>query len=98
MAKEGTALPDGSYPIANVEDLKNAISAYGRAKDKEAAKKHIMKRARALGQEKLIPANWVTGGAKVVEEKSGEVDSDLMASLIEFELLEAEVKDADPTI
>ena len=98
MAKEGTALPDGSYPISNAEDLKNAISAFGRAKDKEAAKKHIMKRAKALGQEKLIPANWVTGGAKVVEEKSGEVDSDLMASLIEFELLEAEVKDTDPTI
>jgi len=98
MAKEGTALPDGSYPISNVEDLKNAISAFGRAKDKEAAKKHIMKRAKSLGQEKMIPANWVTGGAKVVEEKSGEVDSDLMASLIEFELLEAEVKDTDPTI
>ncbi len=98
MAKEGTALPDGSYPISNAEDLKNAISAFGRAKDKEAAKKHIMKRAKALGQEKLIPGNWVTGGAKVVEEKSGEVDSDLMASLIEFELLEAEVKDTDPTI
>jgi uncharacterized membrane protein YkoI len=98
MAKEGTALPDGSFPISNVEDLKNAISAYGRAGDKEAAKKHIMKRAKAMGQEKLIPANWVTGGAKLVEEKSGEVDSDLMASLVEFELLEAEVKDADPTI
>jgi uncharacterized membrane protein YkoI len=98
MAQEGKALPDGSFPISNVEDLKNAISAYGRASDKEAAKKHIMKQAKALGQEKLIPANWVTGGAKVVEEKSGEVDSDLMASLVEFELLEAEVKDADPTI
>jgi uncharacterized membrane protein YkoI len=98
MAKEGTALPDGSFPISNVEDLKNAISAYGRAGDKEAAKKHIMKRAKAMGQEKLIPANWVTGGAKLVEEKSGEVDSDLMASLVEFELLEAEVKDSDPTI
>ena len=98
MAQEGKALPDGSFPISNVEDLKNAISAYGRASDTEAAKKHIMKQAKALGQEKLIPANWVTGGAKVVEEKSGEVDSDLMASLVEFELLEAEVKDADPTI
>ncbi len=98
MAKEGTALPDGSFPISNVEDLKNAISAYGRASDKEAAKKHIMKQAKAMGQEKLIPANWVTGGAKLVEEKSGEVDSDLMASLVEFELLEAEVKDSDPTI
>jgi hypothetical protein len=98
MAEEGKALPDGSFPISNAEDLKNAISAFGRAKDKEAAKNHIMKRAKDLGQEKLIPANWVTGGAKVVEEKSGEVDSDLMASLVEFELLEAEVKNTDPTI
>ena len=57
-----------------------------------------MKQAKAMGQEKLIPANWVTGGAKLVEEKSGEVDSDLMASLVEFELLEAEVKDSDSTI
>lgn len=98
MAEEGKALPDGSFPISNAEDLKNAISAYGRASDKEAAKKHIMKQAKAMGQEKLIPANWVTGGAKLVEEKSGEVDSDLMASLVEFELLEAEVKDSDSTI
>ena len=98
MAQEGKALPDGSFPISNAEDLKNAISAYGRASDKEAAKKHIMKQAKAMGQEKLIPANWVTGGAKLVEEKSGEVDSDLMASLVEFELLEAEVKDSDSTI
>ena len=71
MAQEGKALPDGSFPISNVEDLKNAISAYGRASDKEAAKKHIMKQAKALGQEKLIPANWVTGGAKVVEALGG---------------------------
>ena len=98
MAQEGKALPDGSFPISNVEDLKNAISAYGRASNKEAAKNHIMKQAKAMGQEKLIPANWVTGGAKLVEEKSGEVDSGLMASLVEFELLEAEVKDSDPTI
>lgn len=58
LAKRGMALPDGSYPIENEEDLKNAIQAYGRAKDKEAAKAHIMKRARALGKEDLIPQNW----------------------------------------
>lgn len=94
MAKEGTALPDGSYPIATVEDLKNAISAYGRAKDKEAAKRHIMKRARALGQEKMIPDNWVGG----TEEKSAGLPEDIKASLIEFELLEQEVRNIDPTI
>ena len=59
LAKQGKALPDGSYPIRNVSDLKNAIKAYGRAKDKKAAKKHIIKRAKALGRYyDLIPEEW----------------------------------------
>ena len=58
LADEGMALPDGSYPIKNVEDLKNAIQSYGRAKDKEKAKAHIMKRAKELKAEDLIPENW----------------------------------------
>ena len=93
MAKEGTAMPDGSFPISNASDLKNAISAYGRASDKEAAKKHIMKRARALGEESMIPSNWVGGG-----EKSAELPDDIKSSLIEFELLEEEFNNTDRTI
>jgi hypothetical protein len=58
LADEGNAMPDGSYPIANVDDLKNAIQSIGRAKDPEAAKKHIKKRARQLGAEDLIPDGW----------------------------------------
>ncbi len=58
LADEGKALPDGSFPIANVDDLKNAIQAIGRAKDPEAARAHIKKRARELGEEKLIPEDW----------------------------------------
>ena len=61
-AKRGIALPDGSYPIRDVGDLRNAIQAYGLGKDREAAKKHIMKRARALGRTDLIPANWKARG------------------------------------
>ena len=57
-AKRGWALPDGSYPIRDVGDLRNAIQAYGLGKDREAAKRHIMKRARALGRTELIPDNW----------------------------------------
>lgn len=57
-AKKGMALPDGSFPIHNVADLKNAIQAYGRAKDKDAAMKHIKKRARALNRTDLIPSDW----------------------------------------
>jgi preprotein translocase subunit SecD len=57
LADKGFALPDGSYPIKDVEDLKNAIHAYGRAKDQAAAAKHIVKRAKALGAEDLIPTS-----------------------------------------
>lgn len=55
MASKGLALPDGSFPIKNLEDLKNAIQAYGRAKDQAKAAKFIAKRAKALGAEDLIP-------------------------------------------
>ena len=41
MADKGEALPDGSFPIKTKADLENAIKAYGRAKDKDAAKAHI---------------------------------------------------------
>lgn len=58
LASEGKALPDGSFPIRNVQDLKNAISSYGLAKNKAAAKRHIMKRARGLGKTDLIPDKW----------------------------------------
>jgi len=60
LAKTGKALPDGSYPIRNTSDLKNAIQAYGRANPEDRAKvrRHIVKRARALGKSDLIPENW----------------------------------------
>ena len=51
-------MKDGSFPIESEQDLKNAIKAYGRAKNKTAAKKHIMSRARSLGKTSLIPDNW----------------------------------------
>lgn len=62
LAESGEAMPDGSYPIVTKEDLANAIQAIGRAKDPEATKRHIKKRARALGAEDMIPEEW--GGAK----------------------------------
>jgi hypothetical protein len=58
LAKRGYALPDGSFPIENESDLENAVRAYGRAKDKDAARKHIRKRARALNRTDLIPDDW----------------------------------------
>lgn len=58
LAEKGHAMPDGSYPIVNEEDLKNAIQAIGRSKDPEATKSHIKERAKALGKEDLIPDEW----------------------------------------
>jgi hypothetical protein len=55
MADKGFALSDGSFPIKDLKDLKNAIQAYGRAKDQARAAKFIVKRAKALGAEDLIP-------------------------------------------
>lgn len=57
-ADSGAALPDGSFPIMNGGDLKNAIHAIGRAKDPEKAKVHIRARAKALGLEAELPEEW----------------------------------------
>lgn len=59
MADSGAAMPDGSYPIANCDDLKNAIQAIGRAKDPAATKAHIRKRKNALGCPDVeLPDTW----------------------------------------
>ena len=55
LADKGFALSDGSFPIKDLKDLKNAIMAYGRAKDQSKTAKFIVKRAKALGAEDLIP-------------------------------------------
>ncbi len=89
MAKEGMAMPDGSYPIESEEDLKNAIQAYGRAKDKEATRRHIMKRAKDMGKESMIPSAWVVGGGMSRKDDSS-LDAEFMRSLIEFELLQSD--------
>lgn len=91
MAESGQAMDDGSFPIASEEDLRNAIMAHGRAKDIAAAKRHIMKRARDLGMEKMIPAEW-TAGEKAIQVADGSTD-EFLKSLVEFELLQTEVDD-----
>jgi hypothetical protein len=57
-AKKGAAMKDGSYPILSAGDLRNAIQALGRAKNREAVKAHIIKRAKALKLTWLLPADW----------------------------------------
>ena len=49
-----------------------------------------MKRARAMGKESMIPAEWVSGGEKSLEVADSQTD-DFLKTLVEFELLSAEV-------
>lgn len=59
LADSGAALPNGSYPIENVADLKNAIHAVGRGSAPHAEiRAHIVKRAKALGATDQLPDDW----------------------------------------
>ena len=71
MAKSGEAMSDGSYPIKDEEDLKNAIRAVGRGgASHDAIRVHIMARAKVLELSNLIPENWNSDGS-LKEAKSG---------------------------
>lgn len=58
----GHALPDGSYPIEDEDDLRDAIrlSGHGNAPESEI-RAHIRSRARSLGLTHLIPEEWGRG-------------------------------------
>ncbi len=64
MADEGVAMPDGSYPIPDLDHLKAAIHAVGRGNaSHDAIRRHVIKRAKALGHADLIPDNWNSDGS-----------------------------------
>lgn len=65
LASQGKAMPDGSYPIRNKEDLRNAIHAVGRGNaDHNAIRRHIIRRAIALGASNMIPSSWAKDGSE----------------------------------
>ena len=74
LAKKKEALPDGSFPIRNKSDLKNAIRLAGNAKNPERARRWIKRRAKTLGAEDMIPDTWkakeIDLGALHVDEMS----------------------------
>ncbi len=82
LAKKGYALPDGSYPITNIDSLKDSIQAYGRSKPgkRAAVRRHIMKRARSLKRADLIPDKWRKASASLIDEDI----ADLRTKLAEF--------------
>jgi hypothetical protein len=64
LADAGIALPDGSYPVADAEDLHHAIHAVGRGRhdSHDAIRRHIIERAHALGMDDTIPETWNADG------------------------------------
>lgn len=91
-ASRGAAMPDGSYPIENVQDLRNAIQAFGRAKNPAKVKAHIIRRARSLGQVGLLPDSWQVSkqepAAETAEQEKEHRMGDLDLSGLEEELRE----------
>jgi hypothetical protein len=68
LADRGVAMPDGSFPVRNREDLQNAIRAVGRARpnteaERRKVRRHIIRRARAIGAESMIPETWNSDGS-----------------------------------
>lgn len=67
-AKEGIALSDGSFPIPDRDALRRAIQSIGRASNQAQARRHIIKRARALDATNMLPDEWsVTASGSAVE-------------------------------
>jgi len=73
-AARGAAMPDGSYPILTEQDLRNAIQAIGRAKNPDAVKRHIIRRARTLGATGMLPEEWTKDIGKATREILMEFD------------------------
>ena len=60
MASKGEAKKDGSYPIKTATDVANAVKDWNRSKGSASDKRHIVKRAKAIGKEATdnLPADW----------------------------------------
>jgi hypothetical protein len=84
LAKEGKALKDGSFPIQNVEDIRAAIHAYGRAKDshKSDVRKHIIKMAGKLNVRHLIPENWKSQSEDAITASAEDLRSRIAAKTL----------------
>ena len=58
-AKEGWAMPGGHFPIKSAHDVRNAvILAHSSNLPFSEVKAHIMRRAKDLGAEGELPADW----------------------------------------
>lgn len=80
------------FPIGNVDDLRNAVRAFGRAKDKDKAKRWIIRRARELGALNVLPDAW--GVTKSAEAGVGAFDGMDIADVVRLTAIAALTEEA----
>lgn len=71
LAEEDEALPNGSFPIRNREDLHKAVEAIGRAANRELTQAWILKRAKELHAEETLP-EWLKNPKSTAENPNGD--------------------------
>lgn len=82
MAASGQAMEDGSYPVADADDLDKAIHAVGRGgADHDSIRAHIIKRAAALKLSSQIPDNWNADGSLKDDGTTNSIDPRLLQAL-----------------
>jgi len=77
LARRDMALPDGSFPIVTVADLRNAIQSVGRSSNYSRARNHIIRRAEALNRTDLLPEEWKPKSAQKAFEMTKRDVSDI---------------------
>lgn len=95
LASEGNALSDGSYPIANAEDLHNAaVLARSGHGDVAAAKRLIAKRARELGVANPLSKETMSD-VETSTSEGGEVEKETDSTVDVNELVKSAVAEAN---
>lgn len=76
-ASRGEAMPDGSYPTRDCEELKHAVEAYGREKEelRPSLRRYLIRRSVQLGCTEHIPDSWEVENVRT-GESVGQRDDD----------------------
>ena len=87
-AKQGIALEDGSFPIPDRDALRRAVIRLNTTtKDKGRVRRHIIKRARALGALGMLPDAWKAATASAGDGQDGVVTVDeLQAEMMRLQM------------
>lgn len=75
LAAKGKAMPDGSFPITDSEDVQNAVHDWGRAGSKPDVKAHIIRRAKALNATDSLPDEWTKVTKPTMKKGTGDAQA-----------------------